>query len=129
MEKRVWTMPQAEVDKFEVNDNITACYVIDCNVGTGFGYIEQNDTPGYQNGDVKLTNNGVHGCGDEHVGVYLDAAPYENAMWQPQSYSWGRYVNDGDPYGVFYWSTGSGSNNQHFSKVSDAKWETNPNAS
>ncbi len=129
MEKRVWTAPRAEVEKFEVNDHIAACYKIRCNVPTGFGYLEQDGFDGYTSGDVKLTNNGVSGCDDVHIGVYLDEAPSENAMWQPQRIGWGGYDNAGNPYGVFYWSTGSGSNNQHFSKVADAEWETNPNAS
>lgn len=127
--KREYVKPVMMGEAFVANEYVAACYKIACNVPTGFGFVDNNGNKQYDWGDKKLTNDGVSGCGNVHVGVQLDEAPKENAMWQPQK--WGRWglTNDGSAYGVFWWSTGSGSNNQHFSKVLDAQWETNPNAS
>ena len=56
--------------------------------------------------------------------------PKANAMWQPQRWTiFGGYQDDGPAYDVYYWSDGYGQTHRHFSKVSDAEWETNPNAS
>lgn len=126
-----YVKPVLDCEMFSANEFIAACYKIKCNVPDGFGYIEKNGKPGYQasnwhnpNGDELLAEG--KGCGVYHVGVHLDTAPTENAMWQPTGFL-GRPL--GDPYGVFHWSTGEGNTEQHFSKVKDTQWETNPNAS
>lgn len=134
--KKQYEKPSMSIDMFEANEYIAACYRIKCNVPSGKGYIEKNGITGYQQkGWQKIDGKWVNveqsdsyiasgkGCGVWHVGVHLDAPPYENAMWDPDG-------NGGsDAYPVFHWSTGSWNHNQHFSKVSDAQWETNPNAS
>lgn len=129
MEKKEWVRPRAVVQEFTPNEYVCACYKIRCNVPYGIGYIETNGIDGYQaggrghDGDKRL---GVgQGCNVYHVGVNLDEPPTENAMWQEMDF-WG---NKGAYYPVFHWSTGRGDYDQHFSKVADAEWETNPNAS
>ena len=125
--------PLMEGQMFVANEFVSACYSISCNVPYGFGYIEQNNEPGYQDNEDKYIDGGADGCGTTHTAHGIDAAgPSANAMWQPQKfdyYKW-QYVNDGDPYAVFWWEQKShGNSSNHFSKVSDAQWEKNPNAS
>ena len=127
--KREYVKPVMMGEAFVANEYVAACYKIACNVPTGFGFVDNNGNKQYDLGETKLTSDGVSGCGNVHVGVQLDKAPTENAMWQPQKRTFLGLKNYGDAYGVFWWSTGNGSNNQHFSKVVDAEWETNPNAS
>lgn len=122
--RKQWFAPKAEGEKFVANEYVAACYKIKCNVPSGVGYYEKNGKPGYQNGswrkpeDEKIASG--KGCGIYHIGVNLDEPPTENAMWDP---------NNGEAYPVFHWVDGYGNNGHHFSKVSDAEWETNPNAS
>ena len=119
--------PEISFDEFEANEYIAACYDIECNVPYGFGYIEKNGISGYQKrGDIKLAEG--KGCGEVHKGVpgVPDDGPVANAMWQ-QTNLWGKPY--GDPYPVFHWVDGEGSEGHHFSKVSDADWEENANAS
>lgn len=133
--KMRWEEPRIKVQKFMPNEYVAACYNIGCNVPTGFGFIDNNGNDRYDQGDTKLTSDGVYGCGTVHEGVpgVPDDGPVANAMWQPQRYQggiiFGSYVNDGPAYDVFYWRDGRGRLDIHFSKVSDANWEKNPNAS
>ena len=122
MEKRVWTMPMAEVEQFMANEYVAACWKINCNVPSGTGYFEVNGRGGYQRGQDEYIAAG-YGCGEYHNGVpgVPDGGPQANAMWQES--------RTGKYYEVFYFSTGKGNNDQHFSKVENAEWETNPNAS
>ena len=118
--------PEINFDEFEANEYIAACYDIECNVPYGFGYIEQNNEPGYQKkGDIKLAKG--KGCGEVHRGVpgVPEDGPVANAMWQPITI-FGKKV---DPFPVFHWVDGNGEGGNHFSKVEDAKWDPNPNAS
>lgn len=132
--KKEWTEPEIKVQKFEPNEYVAACWRIHCNVPTGFGFIDGNkngkfDKNNYK--DTRLTSDGTYGCGVWHGGVQgvPDDGPTENAMWQPQVQKMGAYVNEGAAYPVYYWSDGEGQYHRHFSKVSDAEWESNPNAS
>ena len=131
-----YVKPMMESEVFAANEYIAACYNIACNVPTGFGFIDNNGNDRYdRNIDTKLTDDGVYGCGTVHEGVpgVPDDGPVANAMWQPQEWRggiiWGEYVNDGPAYDVYYWRDGSGRLDIHFSRVSDANWEPNPNAS
>ena len=129
---KTYVKPMMQSETFVANEYIAACWRINCNVPTGYGFIDNNGNDVYDRGDEKLTNNGVYGCGVWHNGVQgvPGDGPKANAMWQPQSWSfWGGYENDGPAYDVYYWSDGYGQTHRHFSKVSDAQWETNPNAS
>ena len=130
-----YVKPMMESEVFAANEYIAACWRINCNVPTGFGFIDNNGNDRYDRSDEKLTSDGVYGCGVWHTGVQgvPDDGPTANAMWQPQEYKggfWGgHYENAGPAYDVYYWSDGYGQTHRHFSKVSDAQWETNKNAS
>lgn len=130
--KMRWEEPKIEVQMFMPNEYVAACYNIKCNVPSGTGYIETNGIPGYQRGsweqkgDQKLASG--YGCGIVHYGVpgVPDDGPVANAMWQEDSF-WG----EGDYYPVYYWYQRAawGDQDIHFTKVEDAEWEENPNAS
>lgn len=126
-----YVKPMMESEVFAANEYIAACWRINCNVPTGFGFIDNNGNDQYDRGDEKLTSDGVYGCGVWHTGVQgvPDDGPTANAMWQPQRPGWFGYQDDGPAYDVYYWSDVYGQTHRHFSKVSDAQWETNPNAS
>lgn len=133
MKKYVKPMMNSEL--FMANEYVAACWKINCNVPTGFGFIDKNGNNQYDRGDEKLTSDGVYGCGVWHKGIQgvPDDGPTANAKWQPQEYKGGilggHFENSGSAYDVYYWSDGYGQTHRHFSKVSDAQWETNPNAS
>lgn len=131
MERKVWRRPEGVVQQFAANEYVAACWKINCNVPTGFGFIDNNGNDKYDREDTKLTSNGVYGCGVWHTGVQgvPGDGPKANAMWQPQKWGLFGYQNAGSAYDVYYWSDGNGQTHRHFSKVSDAEWETNPNAS
>ena len=131
-----YVKPMMESEVFAANEYIAACYNIRCNVPSGIGYYETNGEPGYQRdhydwwsgeyieGDEEIASGS--GCGTVHYGVpgVPDDGPVANAMWQ-ESRS-GRY------YPVYYWEQGQsswGHSSAHFSKVEDADWEINRNAS
>lgn len=62
MEKRVWTMPQAEVEKFEMSQYIAACgdgyveYNFTCDAGDGWGdyhvYLNGSDGQAHTSDDI-----------------------------------------------------------------------------
>lgn len=118
--KKVYEAPVVHLEQFVANEYVAACWKIKCNVPNGIGYYETNGRDGYQRwGDTFIASG--YGCGEYHIGVESDNGPEANAMWQESK--------TGEYYPVFYFSTGRGNNDQHFSKVEDAEWETNPNAS
>lgn len=130
MEKKIWTRPLAEVEQFMANEYVAACWKINCNVPDGYGYTDNNGNGKYDyNTDTLLTPGSnknpksVSGCGTWHVGVQgvPNDGPVANAMWNPD---WGN-----TDYPVYYWRDGDGAYDVHFSKVEDAQWQTNPNAS
>lgn len=121
--KRAYSTPAMKVEVFEASESVAACWKINCNVPDGYGYIDKNSNGRYDKGEKKLTPDNVHGCGKWHTGVkgVPDGGPKANAMWHPY---WG-----GEDYEVYSWRDGTGRLDIHFSKVKDAQWETNPNAS
>lgn len=134
MEKRVWTMPQATVENFEVTEYIAACWDIHCNVPSGTGYYETNGIEGYQEGGYDYVDGDwVYvegddyiargwGCNTVHEASGIDAAgPAANAKWED---------NRGNVYDVFYFkANGYGSSNHHFCTLDAVNWKPNPNAS
>lgn len=130
---KTYVKPMMQSETFVANEYIAACWKINCNVPTGYGFIDKNGNKTFdQRIDEKLTRDGVYGCRVWHKGVQgvPGDGPEANAMWQPQHREFfGRYEDDGPAYDVYYWSDGNGETHRHFSKVSDAEWETNPNAS
>lgn len=120
--KKQYEKPSMSIDMFEANEYIAACWKINCNVPRGYGYIDQNNNGKFDRGtDIRLTRDNSWGCGTWHTGVQgvPDDGPKANAMWHSNE--------DNSDYPVYYW--GSYLTNAHFSKVEDAQWETNPNAS
>ena len=133
-----YVKPMMESEAFAANEYIAACYNISCNVPSGIGYYETNGEPGYQEGrwvggiftghwegGDEMIASGT-GCGTTHYGVpgVPNDGPVANAMWQE--------TRSGDYYPVYYWEQGQSSwvhSNAHFSKVEDADWEINRNAS
>lgn len=106
--KRAYVRPTMVGERFVANEYVAACWKINCNVPLGTGYIDKNG----------------NGCNKWHTGVkgVPNDGPKANAMWHP---SW----SVGKDYPVYYWRDGDGELDIHFSKVEDAQWETNPNAS
>lgn len=126
--KREYSKPVMNVEVFEASEYVAACWKINCNVPSGYGYLDKNSNGKYDKSyDEKLTPDNVYGCGTWHTGVkgVPDDGPTANAMWHANA-SWGSSSKD---YPVYYWRDGNGTLDIHFSKVEDAEWETNPNAS
>lgn len=124
--KREYVKPVMMGEAFVANEYVASCWSVNCNVPSGVGYYEKNGKPGYQipsfwdQGD-KIIARGS-GCGTEHVASGLDGEPTANAMWEE--------YGSGDVYAVFHWKAYvHGAKSDHFSKVSDADWAPNPNAS
>lgn len=140
MEKRIWTKPEMKEVLFTADEYVAACWKINCNVESGFGFIDNDGdklwnklidtllTPwtkkwDWEEKEFVETPKYVHGCGEWHKGVQgvPDDGPKANAVWSPE---------DGGPnYDVYYWRDGTGKYDVHFSKTEDAQWETNRNAS
>lgn len=124
--KRAYVRPTMVGERFVANEYVAACWKINCNVPDGYGYIDKNGNGWLDFGDKLLTPKLqiVHGCHKWHTGVegVLDDGPQANAMWHPSP-------SVGEDYPVYYWRDGNGKHDIHFSKVEDAQWETNPNAS
>lgn len=133
--KKEYTKPEWFCEEFIANEYISACWDINCNVPYGFGYEEKNNIPGYQEGGDRYIAGGASGCNTQHSARGVDAAgPAANAMWQPQKWEGfllGKYVNDGDPYEVFYFEAvgHKGTQNHHFCTLDSVNWRPNPNAS
>ena len=122
--KRTYVRPTMVGERFVANEYVAACWKINCNVPKGYGYIDKNGNGKYDWNEEMLTSSYAWGCGKWHTGVkgVPDDGPKANAMWHPE---W----TFGKDYPVYYWRDGNGKNDVHFSKVEDAEWETNPNAS
>lgn len=131
--KRNWEHPTATVQLFTPSEYVAACWKIKCNVPRGIGFYDTNGDKKYQAGIDQEIARGT-GCGIWHTGIQGDPndEPYANAMWQPTRGGIFGEKPVGEPYAVYYWTqenSGWGKSDHHFSKVSDAEWETNPNAS
>lgn len=128
MKKYIRPMMSSEV--FLANEYVAACWKIRCNVPYGIGFYDKNNNNLYDEGIDTFIAKGT-GCSAYHNGVESDNGPVANAMWQPRKGGWFGYgeTNDGEAYPVFMFVTSNSNNGHHFSKVEDAEWETNPNAS
>ena len=129
--KKTYQKPTMAAQLFAANEYVAACWSINCNVPYGVGYIETNGKPGYQKGgwghegDQTLAEG--RGCGKYHeVSGVESSGPKANAMWQDMGL-FGEYL--GKPYEVYHWVDGTGNKGHHFSKVENAEWNPNPNAS
>lgn len=127
--KKKYVRPVMVGEKFTTNEYVAACWRIKCNVPYGIGFYDENNNNQYDEGTDEYIAKG-YGCGTYHNGVESDNGPVANAMWQPRKSGWyGREENDGPAYPVYMFVTSNNNNGHHFSKVEDAEWETNPNAS
>ena len=155
MEKKNYLRPVMQVEQFVPNQYIAACWIVHCNVGYGYGWVDSNDNnklddgeylvsptreqsqPGadgyygtYQSSGYGRTHlSYVSGCGYEHEGVIIGKeGPTANAKWQNIN-SFGN--ESGSPYLVYAWSVPQGRPNAggHATKITSAEWATNPNAS
>lgn len=124
--KRKYTKPSMSIDIFKANEYIAACWNIKCNVPYGYGFIDANGDGKYNKGENKIAEGA--GCGTTHTASGIGSSgPSANAMWQRLNWLGGK---KGTAYPVFHWNAKvHGSYSDHFSKVSDAQWEPNPNAS
>lgn len=126
--RKTWEEPRILVQEFVANEYVAACWKIKCNVPYGIGFYDKNGNNQYDAGIDESIAKG-YGCGTYHNGVESDNGPVANAMWQPRRQSLFGERNDGLAYPVFMFVTSNTNNGHHFSKVEDAEWETNPNAS
>lgn len=128
--KKKYVRPVMVGERFTTNEYVAACWKIKCNVPYGIGFYDENNNNQYDEGTDTYIARG-YGCGTYHNGVESDNGPVANAMWQPRKkIGWfGREENDGSAYPVYMFVTSNNNNGHHFSKVEDAEWETNPNAS
>lgn len=129
--KRAYVRPTMVGERFVANEYVAACWKINCNVPWGYGYMDKNGNGYFDSSDELLTPKyifgkpkDVKGCGIWHTGVegVPGDGPKSNAMWHPS-------LSVGKDYSVYYWRDSNGEYDIHFSKVQDAQWETNPNAS
>lgn len=130
--KKKYEKPNMDLEMFEANEYIAACWDIACNVPNGTGYKDNNGVPGLQSKGYRENGKWIPadqaigsgtGCGNIHSGSIDDSGPYANALWKPSG------AIDSEAYPVYYWSTGKYWKTPHFSKVEDANWAPNPNAS
>lgn len=108
--KRAYVRPTMVGERFVANEYVAACWKINCNVPWGYGYMDKNGNGHFDSSDELLTPKNIFG------------GPKQNAMWHPS-------LSVGKDYPVYYWRDSNGEYDIHFSKVQDAQWETNPNAS
>lgn len=121
--KREYSKPAMKVDVFEASEYVAACWKVKCNVPWGFGYVDNNKNGKYDPITDTYIASG-RGCGTWHGGVpgVSGDGPKANAMWHPDG--------GGKDYEVFHWNQRvHGALSDHFTKVKDAQWETNKNAS
>jgi len=115
------------------NQFVAACWIVNCNIGYGYGFIDANDNGQLDDGEELISPTRqtyykgrtrisyVSGCGEEHKGVSIgDSGPIANALWCEVS-GWRRTT-----YKVYYWED---SNGGHATKIDSAQWQTNKNAS
>lgn len=127
MERRVWTRPLTEVQKFEANEYVAACgdsgttYLFTCDAGggrSGSVYLETNGRPGLQTGwggDRYLS--GYYACGTKHEAdsddEFLDGY-YVTTDWHGQQ----------DVTQVIVWRGPWGDNTHCTTNLDKDSWET-----
>ena len=130
MEKKIWTMPQAEVEQFEMSQYIAACgdmnevYKFKCTSGEGwdgFVFADSNYNGSYDIfGDESLGL--YHACGAEHT---TDVHVSENGVL-PSDFEYGFYVPVGtlDFQPVIIWRGEDGRNVHCTTNLDHNSWET-----
>lgn len=104
--KRQYEKPSMNVEMFEANEYIAACYTLKCNVGQGYAYYDNNGEPGYQifTSDRYITSG--YGCGETYS-AKTDVLPQANAKWHDYN------TSKKDDYDIFLWDK------KHFTKVEE----------
>lgn len=125
MKKKVYEKPMLTTEEFVPQSYVASClgtntWLINCNVPSGFGYIDTNDNDKFDAFSEKIISYGT-GCGIYHtVELPANEAPQANAMWHPTG--WGA----GDDFAVYYWEErASGTTGHHFSVASKGEWHKN----
>lgn len=124
-----YVKPIMQCEEYVASESVAACWTIDCNVPSGYGYLELNGEEGYQEYYFDWTKKddyfiaSGHGCGETHESSGIDATgPSANAMWHDN--------NTGEDYAVFYFrARGEASSKHHFCTLDSVNWAPNPNAS
>ena len=131
MEKRIWTMPQAEVEKFEMNAYCaSACgetnrvYTFTCDAGDGnVGLVTGSDGK----------SNHYHACGATHVTDVLvnDEMPtefitgtYEECNRYSDWTGCSEWAGHKDPINVLIWRGEDGDNTHCTTNLNINSWET-----
>jgi hypothetical protein len=144
-----------QVEQFIPNQYIAACWIVNCNVDLGYGWVDSNNNDQLDNGEYLVspttqqsqpgadgyygtynratTLSYVSGCGFEHKGVSIgQEGPTANAKWQNVYKDWyGNYQKSGSPYLVYAWTEPQGHPNAggHATRINSHQWQTNKNAS
>lgn len=115
--KRTWERPQANVQTFQMNDYVSACYEVYCwtPYNNSYGYLfEDTNNDGHLDiGDSLLVRNRVRG---DRVAEHTGSLPQNNGFWLG-------YNDNGDivakPIFIFYGKAVAGGLNIHASDLSD----------
>lgn len=116
--KRTWVRPQANVQTFQMNDYVSACYEVFCwtpdNNSVGNVYEDTNQDGYWDWGDKQVASR-VHGDGvSEFTGTY----PQNNGFWV-RTDRWGRETSEVKPIFIFYGKAVAGGLSVHGSDLSD----------
>ena len=116
--KRTWVRPQANVQTFQMNDYVSACYEVFCwtpdNNSVGNVYEDTNQSGDWDWGDKQVASR-VQGDGvSEFTGTY----PQNNGFWV-RTDRWGRETSEVKPIFIFYGKAVAGGLSVHGSDLSD----------
>ena len=121
--KREYSKPAMNVEVFEANEYVAACYTINCNTGAGMLYKDSNKNGKLDRVDSLLYIN-CNGCNAKHEAAGLpEGGLTPNGIFKEYG---------GDTYPVFYWEEKDKNGhveNAHFSRLGTEDWFKNPNAS
>ncbi len=130
MKKLSWERPVAQVQRFEANEYVAACYRIKCTTPNGNAtyyrlYEDSNNNGRLDNSDrlVYSYYRGFAGCNNWHGGVIRDDAPKANGFVTDNN---GRNARH-----IFYWkeSFGGKTVDWHVMTPGAQTYEQRPNAS
>ena len=116
--KRTWVRPQANVQTFQMNDYVSACYEVYCwtpdNNSRGNVYEDTNNNRHLDKGVDRLLARDVVGDGvSEFTGTY----PQNNGFWVR---TWlGRETSEVKPIFIYYGKAVAGGLSVHGSDLSD----------
>lgn len=130
MERRTWTRPLTEVQKFEANEYVAACgdsgvvYNFECNAGSRWNsynvYFDDGRPLASSNGNEEwhAQFTGYHPCGVTHE-AESNSGFYDGYMYRQNG--WGN--NTGDRIDVVIWTDG-GTDVHCTTNLDQDSWET-----